>query len=62
MLSVIYSIIISGIIALAVPFATPTAEILARTSPTILDLLVALASGSIAILSLGFNKLSESIA
>lgn len=45
-----------------VPFADTTTEILARTSPTLLDLLIALASGAVAFLSLGFKKLSESLA
>lgn len=39
-----------------------TSEIMARTSPTVLELLIAAASGVVAILSLGFKRLSESIA
>lgn len=50
--SLVLSIGTAVCITFLVPFQQPTSEILARTAPTILDLLIALASGTIAILSL----------
>ncbi len=60
--SILASIVMSAFIAFLVPFDAPTAEILARTSPTIIDLMIALAGGTIALLSLWFTRLSESVA
>ena len=62
LLSIVVAVGSSFVITLIVPFADLTTEVMARTSPTIVDLFIALASGIIAILSLGFKKLSESIA
>jgi uncharacterized membrane protein len=45
---------------LSLDFQTP--EILARTNPTILDLFVASLSAIVAVLSLKFTRLAESIA
>ncbi|NOZ44692.1 MAG: DUF389 domain-containing protein [bacterium] len=61
-MSVFVAVVVAYLITLTVPFADLTSEVLARTSPTTVDLLIALASGIIAILSLAFKKLSESIA
>lgn len=61
-LSIIFSIIVAYVISLVVPFTQLTAEIIARASPTIIDLFIALASGLIAFMSLGFTRLSETIA
>lgn len=60
--SIVISILIATILSFLIPFTTLTSEILARTSPTIIDLMIALASWTIAILALWFHKLSESIA
>lgn len=43
-------------------FNLETPEIIARTQPTILDLMIALASGVLAFLSLRYDRLSASIA
>lgn len=61
-LSAFVAVLVAYLITLIVPFADLTNEVLARTSPTIVDLLIALGSGIIAILSLAFKRLSESIA
>lgn len=61
-LSVLVAIASAYLVTMIVPFADITSEILARTSPTLVDLIIALASGIIAIMSLGFKKLSQSIA
>ncbi len=60
-LSVAVAIYTAYLFSSMVPLKIETAEILARTSPNLLDLLIAIASGSIAILSLYFKKLSENI-
>ena len=46
------AILVGLVLTLVSPFTQPTSEILARTQPTILDLMVALASGAAASLSL----------
>ena len=60
--SIIVTIATASLITLLVPFATITTEITSRTSPTLVDLFIALAGGIIAFLSLGFKRLSESLA
>jgi len=60
-LSIAFSLIGAIILATLVPFGTLTSEILARTTPTILDLWVAFASGMIAFLVLWYKKLSGTI-
>jgi len=61
-LSVIVAVAVAYFITMVVPFADVTKEILARTSPTIVDLFIALASGIIAAVALWYRRLSESIA
>jgi len=61
-ISILVAVFVSYLVTLVVPFADVTKEILARTSPTIVDLLIALASWVVAVLSLGFKRLSESVA
>lgn len=60
--SIIVAIATASTVTLLVPFATITTEITSRTSPTLVDLFIALAGGIIAFLSLGFKRLSESLA
>lgn len=60
--SILVAIATASAITLLVPFATITTEITSRTSPTLVDLFIALAGGIIAFLSLGFKRLSESLA
>lgn len=60
--SILITIGTASLITLLVPFATITTEITSRTSPTLVDLFIALAWGVIAFLSLGFKRLSESLA
>lgn len=61
-LSMCVSISIGFFVTTLIGFNQETSEIIARTQPTILDLLIALASGILAFLSLRFQKLSTSIA
>ncbi len=60
--SVIVSIFISFVFAILIPLKIEQPEILARTSPNILDLFIAICSAIIALLSLGFTRLSSSVA
>ena len=60
--SIVLAIFISAITTKLIPIRYETSEMLARTNPNILDLFIAFFSGTIAILSLGFKRLSESIA
>ncbi|MBN2087501.1 TIGR00341 family protein [Candidatus Peregrinibacteria bacterium] len=60
-LSVIVAIFTASFFSYIVPLKIETTEILARTAPNLLDLLIAIASGTIAILSLYFKKLSENL-
>ena len=62
LVSILVAVATAFVVSWAVPFADLTAEVMARTSPTIVDLFIALSSGVIAVLSLGFKKLSEGIA
>ncbi|MBD3330513.1 TIGR00341 family protein [Candidatus Peregrinibacteria bacterium] len=61
-LSIIFAVSTSYLVSLAVPLKIETAEILARISPNLLDLFIAIAAGLIAVLSLYFKKLSENLA
>lgn len=61
-LSILISVTIAIIITKITPVATLTPEIYARISPTMIDLVIALAWWTIAFLSLGFKKLREGIA
>lgn len=61
-LSIVIAVFTSYVVSLMVPLKVETTEILARTAPTLLDLFIAIAAGLIAILSMYFKKLSESIA
>ncbi len=60
-LSILFAIVWSFVLTSLVPFGWLTSEILARTTPTVLDLWVAFASGIIAFLVLGYKKLSGTI-
>lgn len=60
--SIIITIATASAITLLVPFATITTEITIRTSPTLVDLFIALSWGIIAFLSFWFKRLSESLA
>lgn len=60
--TIIVSISSAAFFAWLVPIRLETSEIIARTSPNLLDLFIAIASGVIAILALSYKKLSESIA
>ncbi len=61
-LSILISIITGYVIAKLIWLEVETSEILARTSPNIIDLFIAIFSAMVAVLSLGFSRLSESIA
>lgn len=61
-LSIFISILTWFLSAKVVWFTTETTEILARTSPNILDLFIAIFSAMIAVLSLWYTRLSESVA
>lgn len=61
-LTTLVCILIGYLCSSSVGFVIENTEILSRTKPTILDLMIALASGVIAFLSLRFKRLSSSIA
>lgn len=60
--SILVAILTAYVVSLTVPIRAETAEIVARTAPNLLDLFIAIASGTIAILSLYFKKLAEGAA
>lgn len=60
--SAVLSIGLALIVVKMLPVHTETSEILSRTAPNIFDLFIAIASAIIALLSLSFKKLSESVA
>lgn len=62
LISIIIAIISSLFISFIVPFASLTSEVMARISPTMVDLFVALFSGAVAFVSLWFRRLEENIA
>lgn len=59
--SVGIGIALSAIVVLLLPLHVETSEILARTSPNLIDFFVAIASAIIAFLAIHFEQLSESI-
>lgn len=61
-LSVFLWIIIAVLFTLIVPSFQITSEILSRTQPTLIDLGIALASGIIAFLSFGYERIQGSLA
>ncbi len=60
--SVFWSVLVAYIVAMFVPIQTDTPEILARTQPNLFDLFIAIFSGIVALLSLGYSRLSASVA
>ncbi len=62
LLSIFFSILSAYFVTLLIPFAHITSEINIRTNSTFVDLLIALASWSIAMLSVRYKKRSESLA
>ena len=60
--SMVVSIVMAWIATLVIPIQSDTAEILARTSPNLLDLLIAIVSSVVAFLALSYEELSEGIA
>jgi len=59
--SIIVAVFTAFFFSSIVPLKIETSEIMARTAPNLLDLFIAVASGTIAILSLYFKKLSENL-
>lgn len=60
--SVLISIFVAWLVTWMVPFATLTSQIVARTTPTILDLFIAFSCGIIAMLALWYKRLSDTLA
>ena len=60
--SVVVGIAVALLITLLVPFSSLTAQIISRTTPTFVDLFIALAGGTIAMLALWYNRLSDTLA
>lgn len=60
--SVFLSVAVAAVILFLSPVQVETSEILARTTPNILDLFVATFSAMVAFLSLAYKKLSSSVA
>lgn len=60
--SILLSIVVASFLLFIVPVKIETSEILARTTPNILDLFVAIFSAMVAFLSLSYKKLSDSVA
>ena len=60
--SILISLLSSIVITLLSPLKTVTNEILARTTPTLLDIFVAIAAGGIAAFSIVQKKISDSLA
>lgn len=58
----VFGILVSILLAYLVPFVDLTDEIVSRTLPTFVDLLIALAAGVIAMLALGYKRLSDTLA
>ena len=61
-ISIFISIFTWYVVSKLIGLEVETNEILARTSPNIIDLFIAIFSAMVAVLSLGFSRLSESIA
>lgn len=62
MSSVFVWVITGTVMTWLIPFAQSTTEILSRTQPNLLDLVIAMASGVIAFLALGYKKIANSLA
>ena len=62
MASMAVSIVMAWVAAIIIPIHANTTEILARTSPNLLDLLIAIVSSVVAFLALSYEELSEGIA
>lgn len=60
--SIVWWVAVGALLTLVIPFGHPTAEILARTQPTLLDLFIALGSGAVAFLAFGYRKIASGIA
>jgi uncharacterized hydrophobic protein (TIGR00271 family) len=60
--SVFISVGVAALLLFLVPIKIETSEILARTTPNILDLFVAIFSAMLAFLSIAYKKLSDSLA
>lgn len=61
-LSVVFTLLTSALLTFFSPIKIINSEILGRTTPTLFDLIVALASGAVAMLSLTNKRVSNSIA
>lgn len=61
-LSVLFTLFVSALLAYFSPIKVINDEILSRTTPTLFDLIVALASGAVAMLALTNARVSSSIA
>lgn len=61
-LSIIISFLASAFIAYISPLKITNPEITSRTNPTVLDVIIAIAAGSVAVLGASQSKISESIA
>jgi len=63
---IIFSTVFGGLVSFVITYLSPvktlTAEIIARTNPTLLDVVVALAAGGVAALAISQPRISESIA
>jgi len=62
MLSIVVSLVVAALVTWTVPFSSLTSQIIARTTPTILDLFIALSWGAIAMLALWYKRLSDTLA
>ena len=60
--SIFVSVLVAALILFLSPVQAESSEILARTTPNILDLFVAIFSAMVAFLSLAYKKLSSSVA
>lgn len=60
--SIIFAIVLSYWVTLLLGFEIETTEIMARSNPNVLDFFIAIFSAMVAVLSLRFTRLSESIA
>jgi len=61
-LSVIITVFVAWLVTWLVPFSSLTSQIIARTSPTFIDLFIALAWWVIAMLALWYTRLSDTLA
>ncbi len=62
LISVVISVLIPMVVLLFFAAAEPTTEIMARTQPNLLDLLIAIFSAVVAILAFAYKRLNESVA